>query len=273
MPDNLNHNNKDNYEDLKNIIKKNNKLAVAFSGGVDSAFLLNVTKNILHENVLAITAVSSIVPKSDLDDAINFTKKFNINHVIIYSNEVNIPEFAINHKDRCYVCKKYRFSLIQDKARELGFLVVADGENLDDQNDYRPGRKAAKELGILSPLKEAGFTKEKIRDFSKIFNLLTWNKPSNSCLAARIPYFQLITEQKLIQIASCENFIRTLGVSGSIRVRHFNETAKIEVENNNIEVLVKNDNRKQILDFFRNEGFKFVTIDLDGYISGSLNNF
>lgn len=259
------------YEHLQNILRDMKEVLVAFSGGTDSTFLLKVARNVLKEKVLAVTALSETVPEHEKKDAHTFARAFDVRHVWINSEELKDPEFIKNPKDRCYICKKLRFGELVRMAKAKKIAWVADGENEDDKTDFRPGSLAARELGVRSPLREAGLTKAEIRFISKELNLHSWNKPSCACLASRIPYHKPITAQKLKQVDEAETFIRTMNLSGQVRVRHEGDTARIEVSTENIHKFMGNPVRRQIVIKFKSLGFKFIALDLEGYSTGSLN--
>ncbi len=259
------------YEHLQNILMDMKDVLVAFSGGTDSTLLLKVAKDVLKENVLAVTALSETVPEHEKADALNFAQKFNAKHLCINSEELKEPDFIKNPRDKCYLCKKLRFGELVRMAKDKGIAWVADGENKDDKEDYRPGSQAAKELGVRSPLREAGLTKAQIRLISKKLNLPTWNKPSCACLASRIPYHQPITTKKLRQVDKAEIFIRALDLTWQVRVRHEGDTARIEIDNEDMIKLNEKHVRNRIVTYFKSLGFKFIALDLEGYSTGSLN--
>jgi pyridinium-3,5-biscarboxylic acid mononucleotide sulfurtransferase len=260
------------YKKLKSIILDLRKVLVAYSGGVDSTFLLKTARDLLgNECVLAATAVSATMSRQELNDSRTFAEALEIQHMMIRSEELDIPEFIQNPPNKCYICKKHRFGLLVELSREKGFDWVVDGENADDHLDFRPGSLAAKELGIRSPLREAGLNKQEIRHLSKELGLPSWNKPSYACLASRIPYHDQITEEKLDQVDKCEDFLRKLGFSPQLRVRHHGNTARIELDNKDIQKLIRDDIRVHIVEYFKSQNFAFVTIDLEGYNMGSLN--
>ncbi|MDM8552630.1 ATP-dependent sacrificial sulfur transferase LarE [Desulfobacterales bacterium HSG2] len=259
------------YRSLQNILKELRRVLVAFSGGTDSTLLLKVAKDILGDDVMAVTAVSEITPRHEQEDAVRFAGELNAKLIILESRELDIPEFVKNPADRCYICKKSRFGAMLELAREMGFSYLADGENLDDQSDYRPGSRAARELGVRSPLREAGMTKAEIRLLSKRLNLPTYDKPAYACLASRVPYHSSITAEKLRQVEESEAFLRGMGLNPQLRVRHYGETARIEPDTEDIPKLTENAVRNRVVKYFRELGFKFVTLDLEGYQMGSLN--
>ena len=246
-------------------------VAIAFSGGVDSTFLLRVAQTVLDDKVLAVTAESETSPRHEIEDARRLAAEFGVRHLIIQSDELKSPEFVKNPVDRCYICKKSRFSAIFGLAHEHGLTWVADGSNIDDQSDYRPGMKAVLELGVRSPLLEAGLSKADVRLLSRRLGLSTWDKPAYPCLATRIPYGTPITAEKLRQVDAAEEFIRSRSITRQVRVRHYGDTARIEVAEEDIANLLESETRRHVVSFIKNLGFRFVTLDLEGYRTGSLN--
>ncbi|WP_315110249.1 ATP-dependent sacrificial sulfur transferase LarE [Clostridium intestinale] len=255
---------------LKDIIRKKGSAAVAFSGGVDSTFLIKVAKEVLGDKLIAITATSSTYPERELNEAIKYAKDFGVKHIIISSEELDIEGFANNPKNRCYYCKKELFTKVKEVALENGVEYVFDGSNLDDNGDYRPGMLAAKELLVISPLKEAGLTKKDIRDLSKEYGLETWNKPAFACLSSRFPYGNKITLPKLKMIDKAEQFLLDMGIR-QVRVRHHGEIARIEVAPEEREKFFNVEFMDKISSKFKEIGFIYTTLDIAGYRTGSMN--
>ena len=259
------------YQDLQNILKKMGRVLIAFSGGVDSTLLLKVAKDVLFDEVLAVTALSETTPRHERKDAIDFAKALEAKHLQLKTHELKLPEFVKNPENKCYICKKDRFGGLIEIAKNKGYHHVIDGGNQDDHRDYRPGIMATQELGVRSPLSEAKLSKKEIRALSKQLNLPTWNKPSYACLASRIPYHSPITPEKLSQVDAGEEFLRELGLSGQIRVRHHQEIARLEIEAKDLPQLMQFEMRNRVTEFFKGLGFKYITLDLEGYNMGSLN--
>ncbi|MCX8095390.1 MAG: ATP-dependent sacrificial sulfur transferase LarE [Caldisericia bacterium] len=249
-------------DELKNYLKNLNKVSIAFSGGVDSTFLLKVAHDTLKENIISITIDTEFQKREEIEFVKNFTEENNIKSYILKFNILEDEIIRKNPKDRCYFCKYKIFSEIKNFSINLGFNNILDGTNYDDLSDYRPGLRALKELNIISPLLELKFTKEEIREISKQLNLKTWNKPPESCLATRVPFGEKITLEKLKMIEESENYLKSLGIS-LVRVRIMNEYAKIEVLLNEIDIIYKN--LEKITKKFKDIGFKGTLIDLEGY--------
>lgn len=258
------------YLELKKYLSSLNSVAVAYSSGVDSTFLLKTAVDTLpRDNVLALTAKSHSFPKRELDESIQFCKSENIRQIVFESEELSIDGFSNNPPDRCYICKKELFSKIKGIARENNINAVVEGSNADDINDYRPGMRAVAELEILSPLKKVGLTKNEIRALSKQLGLKTWNKQSFACLSSRFVYGEKITVQKLDMIDKSEQLLLDLGFK-QVRVRIHNDVARIEVLPNEIERVMQF--KDAIYSKFKEYGFRYVTLDLGGYRTGSMND-
>ncbi len=258
------------YENLKETVRALGKAAVSFSGGVDSTFLLKVCLDSLGAgNVIAVTAVSPTYPETERNEAGELARQLGGRLVILDATEMNNPDFVANKPDRCYHCKTELFKAIREVARKLGFSHIIEGSNIDDLSDYRPGRRACVEAGIMSPLMEAGLSKGDIRAISKDLGLATHNKPAQACLASRIPYGTAITIERLKRIELSEAFIKTLGVS-QVRVRHHGNTARIEVEERDLPAVLES--RDEIAEKLSIFGFTYVSLDLKGYRTGSMND-
>jgi uncharacterized protein len=258
------------FEKLKEIIHGMGSVLIAFSGGVDSTFLLKVAHDVLGEKAWAVTASSPTYPGSELAGAKELARAIGAGHLVIESNELEIEGFSGNPKERCYFCKKELFQILVDKAAELGFACVAEGSNVDDLGDYRPGRRAVEELKIKSPLLEAQLSKEEIRRLSREMELPTWDKQPYACLASRFPYGVRITGDRLRLIERCEEFLKQKGFR-NYRVRFHHETARIEVGENELDNFLDGRLRREVVSFFKSAGFVYVALDLQGYRTGSMN--
>ncbi len=257
-------------EKLQQLLQEVDNVAIAFSGGVDSTFLLKVAHQTLGNKVLAITALSDLFPVREMDEARDFTATNGIRHIVYEMDEFKIEGFAENPQNRCYLCKKSLFVQFKKIAAEHGIIHLAEGSNVDDDGDYRPGMMAIRELGILSPLREAGFTKSEIRLLSREMGLPTWEKPSFACLASRFPYGETITREKLKAVERCEQLLFDLGFR-QVRVRHHGPLARIEVDPGEMGKLMSPEIRESVNLGIRKAGFLYVTVDLQGYRMGSMN--
>lgn len=256
------------YNKLLNNLRSAGSLAVAFSGGVDSAFLVYAAHEALKDKLLAITAVTQSYPCHEAADAAKILSQYGVRHVQITLDQLAVPGFCENGAERCYYCKYALFSKIKEAAQKQGISLVADGANTDDENDYRPGMRATAELGILSPLRSAGFSKQDIREASKELGIFTWNKPSYACLASRIPYGEVITAEKLAMVERAEQALLDMGFK-EMRVRCHGKLARIEVAESDFEKAAAH--RKEIAAAVKNAGFLYAALDLEGFRSGSLN--
>ncbi|MCR5417114.1 MAG: ATP-dependent sacrificial sulfur transferase LarE [Pseudobutyrivibrio sp.] len=264
------------YNELQLYLKKLSKVAVAFSGGVDSTFLLYAAKEALGPQAMAITVSMGAVPQAELEEAKAYCQKLGISHEIRVLDEMDIPEFSKNPKDRCYHCKKALFTEMLSVAKSFGIENLIEGANKDDEGDYRPGMKAVEELQVKSPLRELGFTKDEIRILSKKFGVPTYNKPSFACLASRVPYGEKITKEKLSMVENAEKFLRELGfVQYRVRLHEGKADgalmARIELLESDIPKLLKDEIRIKVNNRLKQLGFSYVTIDIQGFRSGSMN--
>jgi pyridinium-3,5-biscarboxylic acid mononucleotide sulfurtransferase len=257
------------YQRLQQFISGLGKAAVAFSGGVDSSFLSKVAHDVLGDQAMAITVVSPMLPKSELDGAKELAADVGITHVLVEDNDIE-EEVAENPVNRCYYCKKVEFSTIQRTAAAHSIKYVLDGSNLDDMSDYRPGLHALEELAIASPLREVGLTKDEIRELSRRLGLKTWDKPAYACLASRIPYGERITENKLSIVEKAEDYLRETGFR-QFRVRSHGDIARIEVAADEREKLFSTATMDEISLRLKSIGFLYVCVELEGYRMGNLN--
>ncbi len=255
---------------LREYLKSLESVAVAFSSGVDSTFLLKTAKDTLGDNVIAVTARSCSFPGRELNEALEFCKKEGIRHFVCESEELSIDGFAQNPKNRCYLCKKELFRKIQEIADENGIAAIAEGSNMDDMGDYRPGLTAVAELGIKSPLRHCNLTKADIRALSRYLNLPTWEKQSFACLSSRFVYGETITEEKLGMVDKAEQLLLDMGFH-QVRVRIHGMMARIEIDPSEFAMLMEENNRMKITGEFKKYGFTYVSLDLMGYRTGSMN--
>jgi uncharacterized protein len=258
------------YRRLKNILRKMGKALVAYSGGVDSTFLLKAAHDVLKESVLAVIASSKTYPEQEIKEAARLARKLNIHHRIIHTSELENPDFIANSPQRCYFCKRELFSKLRKIAKAKRIPYILDGSNYDDRLDFRPGARAAREFGIRSPLKEARLGKQEIRQLSRRFGLPTWRKPSLACLASRFPYYSEIDTKSLKQVARAENYLRSVGFS-QIRVRHHGLTARIEIGPDEFPRIIEKKLRETIIRNLKKFGYTYITLDLAGYRTGSMN--
>ena len=262
---------KTKIEKLKEIFESMGKVLVAFSGGVDSTLLLRVAQDTLGvENVLAVTALSPLYPERELAGVKELIQTLGARHRLIQSNELEIPGFSKNPSNRCYYCKNKLFRELVEIAKEEAISFVVEGSTLDDDKDHRPGRMAIQELGIRSPLKEALFTKIEVRELSQELGLPTWDKPSFACLASRFPYGEEITEEGLKMVDEAEDFLFGLGFK-QVRVRHYGNLARIEILKEEMARLMEGPLREKVVSQLKKMGYLYITLDLQGFRSGSMN--
>ena len=261
---------------LEEYLKSLKKVAIAYSGGIDSSYLLFVVNKVLSkEQVLAVIANGIMVPRKDYEEAIAFLKENHFQYIEVPYKPLEITEFKENHKDRCYHCKKELMTTLKKVANENGYEYLLDGKNADDLTVYRPGNKATEEVGVISPLAKFEISKEEIRQYSKNLGISFWNKPSNSCLATRFPYNTNLTEEGLKKVEESEEIIKSIGIK-KVRVRVHDSIARIEVNPEDFQLILsnikmKNKNGKNIVEKIKALGFSYVTLDLSGLKSGSFD--
>lgn len=258
------------YDRLKDYLASLGSVAVAFSSGVDSTFLLYAAKEALGDHAIAVTASSCSFPERELKEAKEYCQKMGIRHFVIKSEELEIEGFSHNPKNRCYLCKHELFEKIGALAKEQGINEIAEGSNLDDNGDYRPGLQAVAELGVKSPLRHIGFTKQEIRELSQYLNIPTWNKQSFACLSSRFPYGDLINEKKLKMVDRAEQLLLDMGFH-QLRVRIHGDVARIELLPDEFPKFMEEKTRLSVYKKFKEYGFSYVTLDVLGYRMGSMN--
>ena len=260
----------DKKEKLKEILRRTGRVAVAFSSGVDSTLLLKVARDVLGEQVIAVTAAAGSFPAREQAESENFCKENGIRQIMVPVDVMSIEGFRNNPPERCYLCKRELFSRLIGAARAEGFETVAEGSNVDDLSDYRPGLKAIAELGVLSPLREAGLTKQEIREWSKELGLPTWRKQSFACLATRFVYGEPITADKLKMVDKAEQWLLDRGFR-QVRVRIHGDMARIEVNPEDFARIVEPETASELHEYFTKLGFSYTSLDLGGYRMGSMN--
>ena len=260
----------DKYTALRSILREMGSVLVAFSGGVDSTFLLKVAHDELGERAAALTVSAPFHSRFEIAEAVRLAALLGVRHSVLDVNALEIAGLAANPPERCYICKKSVFTLCAEKARQGGYAVLVDGSNADDLHDYRPGRRALEELHVRSPLLEAGLEKSEIRELSLRLGLDTWNKPALACLLTRFPHGEAISVERLAMVEQCEGFLRGSGF-GMFRVRAHGESARIELVEGEFARMLQPQMRTSVAAFFHQAGFRFVSLDLDGYRCGAMN--
>lgn len=261
---------KQKYETLCGQLKQLGKLVVSFSGGVDSTFLLETAHQVLGDQVTAVTAAGRSVPHREIEEAKAFCRERGIRHIVFSIDELEVEGFAENPPDRCYHCKTAILQKVREAAAQVDTIHIAEGSNVDDDGDYRPGMQAVKEAGVISPLKAAGLTKQEIRLLSKEQGLSTWDKPSFACLASRFPYGESITAEKLGMVENAEEYLLAHGFP-QFRVRMHGSMARIEVLPEDLERFLDPTFREELTTYMKQLGFTYIALDLEGYRTGSMN--
>lgn len=258
------------FELLQQVMRNYGRVLVAFSGGVDSSFVLRVAHDVLGPQVTALTVHSPAVPEHDYQAALQLASSLGVEHIVVEADETTIPDYAANPVNRCYFCKRHLFEVCAVEAERRGIRVVADGANVDDLSDYRPGLNAAAERDVRHPLVEAGLHKAEVRELSRRLGLETWDKPASPCLSSRFPYGTPITRDALTRVAKAEKLLHELGFR-ECRVRYHEQLARIEVPTTDLPRLLNPELRPRLVAELRRLGFSYVTLDLQGFRSGSLN--
>jgi len=258
------------WDRLESLLREMKSAVLAYSGGVDSSLLLKAASDVLGSRLVVVTAYSETYPLAELAAAKEFAGTLGVTLRVLHTKELESEDFVKNSTERCYHCKKELFGKLRQIARDEGIPFILDGSNTDDLKDYRPGSKAAGEFSVRSPLREAGFSKSDVRAYAQKLNLPVWDKPSLACLSSRIPYGTRITPKMLTTIQSAEDYLHSFGYR-QVRVRHHGDTARIEIERNEFERLLSGDTAQKIVAAFKQLGYTYVCMDLEGYRTGSMN--